>query len=74
VKTECVKDTTGQVAAPSAAHSAARAALPDLEAELLAMLRELAGHPALWGSRVARPVVERARELIARAERCRGER
>lgn len=31
-------------------------------------VRELVGLPALWGSTSARPVVERARDLLKRAE------
>jgi hypothetical protein len=40
----------------------------ELVPELLQAIRDLVGLPALWGSTAARPVVERARALLARAE------
>jgi hypothetical protein len=42
--------------------------LADLASDLLAAVRELVGLPSLWGSAAARPAVEHARALLARAE------
>ena len=60
------RDADAPVARPAAEEH--RETLADLAPELAAMLRAVLGLPALWGSAAARPTVERARELLKRAE------